>query len=191
MHVKTSSVTKSKVDIRNKFYEKMKNCMAQVSDEIIPSTKFIEGTNKKEAMKNIEMFDSIIVKCKAKVIEHYCMLGVELANLKFLFYVDFCATCRSSADKYDVLSCKKCPHISSNVVGIREFFQYCDRKLTKSSKSWINFLIKVGMLSKEYPKLKRTTINLEELKRNIAWLPLYMSKDARFWRGNVGKIFDK
>ena len=89
MHVKTSSVPKSKVDIRNKFYEKMKNCMAQVSDEIIPSTKFIEGTNKKEAMKNIEMFDSIIVKCKAKVIEHYCLLGVELANLKFLYYVDF------------------------------------------------------------------------------------------------------
>ena len=85
MHVKTSSVPKSKVDIRNKFYEKMKNCMAQVSDEMIPSTKFIEGINKKEAMKNIEMFDSIIVKCRAKVIEHYCLLGVELANLKFCF----------------------------------------------------------------------------------------------------------
>ena len=182
MHVKTPSAPKSKVDIRNKFYEKMKNCTVEVSDEMVPSTKFIEGTNKKEAMKNIEMFDSMIFRYKARVIETYCMLGVELANLKFLYYVDFCATCRSSSDKYAVLFCKKCPHIASNVVGIREFFQYCDRKLTKSSKSWINFLIKLGMLSKDYPKLKRVTCNLEEIKRNIAWLPLHMSKDDKFWK---------
>ena len=157
MHVKTPSVPKSKVDIRNKFYEKMKNCMVEVSDEMVAFSNFVEGTNKKEAMRNIEMFDSMIVKCKAKVIETYCMLGVELANLKFLYYVDFCATCRSSVDKYAVLFCKKCPHIASNVVGIREYFQYCESNLKKSSKSWINFLIKLGMLYKDYPRLKRVT----------------------------------
>ena len=36
MRAKTESVPKSKVDIRNKFYEKMKNAIAQVSDEMVP-----------------------------------------------------------------------------------------------------------------------------------------------------------
>ena len=182
MRVKTPSVPKSKVDIRNKFYEKMKNSMVQVSDEMVPFSNFVEGTNKKESMKNIVMFNNMIIKCKSKVIESYCMSGVELAILKFWYYVDFCATCSSSVDKYVVLFCKKCPHIASNVANIREYFQYCESNLNKSSKSWINFLITVGMLYKDYPRLNRVTINLEELKRNIAWLPLYMSKDVTFWK---------
>ena len=67
MRAKTESVPKSKVDIRNKFYEKMKNCIAQVSDEIIPLSNFVEGTNKNESKRNIVMFDSMIVKCKSRV----------------------------------------------------------------------------------------------------------------------------
>jgi hypothetical protein len=191
MRAKTESVPKSKVDIRNKFYEKMKNCIAQVSDEMVPLSNFVEGTNKNESKRNIVMFDSMIVKCKSRVMESYCMLGVELANLKFLYYVDFCANCSSSVDKYAVLLCKKCPHIASNVVGIREYFQYCESNLNKSSKSWINFLITVGMLYKQYPRLKRVAINVEELKRNISWLPIHMSKDVTFWEGNVEKSFDQ
>ena len=81
------------------------------------------------------MFDSMIVKCESRVIETYCMLGVELANLKYLYYVDFCAACSSSVDKYVVLFCKKYPHIASNVVGIRDFFQYCQSNLNESSES--------------------------------------------------------
>ena len=148
-------------------------------------SNFVEGTNKNESKKNILMFDSMIVKCQSRVIESYCMLGVELANLKFLYYVDFCANCSISVDKYVVLFCKKCPHIASNVVGIREYFQYCESNLNKSSKSWINFLITVGMLYKEYPRLKRVATNVEELKRNISWLPIHTSKDVTFWKGNV------
>ena len=86
---------------------------------------------------------------------------------------------------------KNVPHIASNVVGIREYFQYCESNLNKSSKSWINFLITVGMLYKQYPRLKRVAINVEELKRNISWLPIHMSKDVTFWKGNVEKSFDQ
>ena len=69
MHVKTSSVPKSKFDIRIKFYEQIKNDIAQDSDEVVPISNFVEGTNKKEFIKNIVMFDNMIAKCKSRVIE--------------------------------------------------------------------------------------------------------------------------
>ena len=47
------------------------------------------------------------------------------------------------------------------------------------------------MLYKEYPRLKRVAINVEELKRNISWLPIHMSEDVTFWKGNVEKSFDQ
>ena len=73
MHVKTPSVPKSKVDIRNKFYKKLKNCMV----EMVPFSNFVEGTNKKESMENIVSFDKMILKCKSRALEKYCLLGVK------------------------------------------------------------------------------------------------------------------
>ena len=145
-------------------------------------SNFVEGTNKKQTMKNIVLIDKMILKCKSKVIENYCMLGVELGNLKFSYYSDFCETCSSSVDKYVVLGCKKCPHIASNAAGLKEFFKYCENSLSRSSKSYINFLIKVGKLCKVYPRFNRVTITLDELNRNMSWISIYMSRDAKFWK---------
>ena len=39
MHVKTSTVPKSKFDIRIKFYEQIENDIAQDSDEVVPIKK--------------------------------------------------------------------------------------------------------------------------------------------------------
>ena len=180
--VKTTPVRDSKDDRRMKLYQRMKNSIFRNSDEVVSISNFVEGTNKKESMKNIVMFDKMILKCKSKVIETYCMLGVELGNLKFLYYVDFCDTCSSSVDKYVVLVCKKCPHIASNAAGLKEFFKYCENSLSRSSKSYVNFLIKVGRLNKAYPRFNRVTITLDELKRNISWLTIYMSEDVTFWK---------
>ena len=114
MKVETSPARDSKDDKRMKVNERMINSISQDSDEVVPISNFVEGTNKKESMKNIVLFDKMILNCKSRVIETYCMLGVELGNLKFLFYVDFCNTCNSSIDV--VLVCKKCPHIASNLL---------------------------------------------------------------------------
>ena len=182
MKVKTSPVRDSKDDKRMKFYERLKNSISQDSDEVVPISNFVEETNEKESMKNIVLFDKMILKCKSRVIETYCMLGVELGNLKFMYYVDFCDTCRSSVNKYVVLVCKKCPHIASNAAGIKKFLKCCENSLRRSSKSYINFLIKVGRLYKAYPRFNRVTIALDELNRNISWLPIYMSKNVTFWK---------
>ena len=184
MKVKKSTVRESTDDKRVKFYHRMMNTIYEDSVEVVPITNFVEGTNKTETMKNIVFFDKMIFKCKSKVIENYCMLGVELANLKFLYYADFCKTCSScsSVDKHVVVGCKKCAHIASNAAGLKEFFEYCENSLSRSSKSYINFLIKVGRLCKTYPRFKYVTITLDELNRNISWIENYMSEDATFWK---------
>ena len=123
MKVKKSTVRDSTDDKRVKFYQRMMNTIFEDSVEVVPISNFVEGTNKIETMKNIVFFDKMIFKCKSKVIETYCMLGVELGNLKFLYYADFCETCSSSVDKHVVLSCKKCAHIASNAAGLKEVFQ--------------------------------------------------------------------
>ena len=187
MKVKKSTVRESTDDKRVKFYHRMMNTIFEDSVEVVPITNFVEGTNKIETMKNIVFFDKMIFKCESKVIENYCMLGVELGNLKFLFYADFCETCSKSVDKHVVLGCKKCAHIASNAAGLKEFFEYCENSLSRSSKSYINFLIKVGKLGKVYPRFNRVTITLDELNRNMSWIPIYMSKDATFWKQNVEK----
>ena len=136
MKVIKPTVRDSTDDRRMKLYERMKNNIFEDSVEVVPISNFVEGTNKTESMKNIILFDKMIFKCKSKVIETYCMLGVELGNLKFLYYEDFCETCSScsSIDKYAVLSCKKCPHIASNAAGLKEFFKYCENSLIRSLK---------------------------------------------------------
>ena len=121
MKVKTTPAPVSKDDKRMKLYERMKSSISRDSDEVVPISNFVEGTNKKESMKNIVLFDKMILKCKSRVIETYCMLGVELGNLKFLYYADVCKTCSSSVDKYVVLVCKKCLHIASHAAGLKEF----------------------------------------------------------------------
>ena len=82
MQVKTSLVRDSKEN-RRKFYEKMKNNIAQDSDIVVPISNFVEGINKKESMGNSVLFGKMILKCNSGVIETYCKLGVELGNLKF------------------------------------------------------------------------------------------------------------
>jgi len=89
MKVKKSTVRESTDDKRVKFYHRMMNTIFEDSVEVVPITNFVEGTNKTETMKNIVFFDKMIFKCKSKVIENYCMLGVELGNLKFLFMLIF------------------------------------------------------------------------------------------------------
>jgi len=187
MKVIKPTVRGSTDDRRMKLYERMKNTIFEDSVEVVPISNFVEGTNKTESMKNIVLFDKMIFKCKSKVIETYCMLGVELGNLKFCYYADFCETCSSSVDKYVVLGCKSCAHIASNAAGLKEFVKYCENSLSRSSKSYINFLIKVGKLCKQYPRFSRVTITLDELNRNMSWIPIYMSKDASFWKQNIGK----
>jgi len=153
---------------RQNFYEKLKKTMAKDGDlEGYPTPSigdYVEAADIKSSVAQIKKLNYFIVKSKAKVIENNCLIGLELVNLKYKHYVHFCSNCTNSNDKYSVLSCARCKHLVSNAAGIETFFKLCKEALSKSSNSWINFLIQAGILCKEYPKLAKVTITMDELK---------------------------
>jgi hypothetical protein len=176
----SQSEKKSPAESRNKFYENMKNNIHDISGEI-EIDKYVAARDKKASMAQIKSFDEIVVKSTARVIKSHCFLGLELANLKYMYYVEFCPKCRDSDNIYDALFCNSCPHLPSNSAGIKEFFKFCKDNLQKFSVPWINFLVRVGKLSEDHPKFIGVNISIHDLKRHISWLSFYMEKDSVFW----------
>ena len=164
MEPPTQPKKKSTEKSRLNFYESMKDIiMNDVDDMTIEET--VEFIDKDTSMQKIKTLNNLVVNSSVRAIKGNCMLGIELANLKYNYFVEFCERCRESDDKYNALFCACCPHLSSNTVGIKEFFKFCRDSLSKSSKPWINFLLKVGKLGKQYPKFKNVNISMIQCLR--------------------------
>jgi hypothetical protein len=171
---------------RRNFYEKLKKTMTKEGNPVASATSsiedYVEAADIVSSVAQIRKLNDFIVKSKAKIIENSCLIGLELMNLKYKHYVQFCSNCTTISDKYSVLSCSSCKHFSGNSAGIKTFFKVCKQTLPKSSESWINFLIQAGILCKEYPKLVKASITLNQLKKHISWLPGYMKVDEQSWK---------
>ena len=175
-HPKKKSTDKSRLNFYGSMKDKIMNAVDYMTIE--ETSEFID---KDTSMQKIKTLNNLVVNSSVGVIKGNCMLGIELANLKYTYFVEFCERCRESDDKYNALFCACCPHLALNTVGIKQFFKFCGDNLSKSSKPWINFLLKVGKLGKQYPKFKNVNISMHELKKNISWLPSYMEEDKEFW----------
>jgi len=178
----------SKEDKQQKFYDRMKKSVEAVSStcaeaEVVSVQNHVEAVTIADSQNNIEALNNLITQAKANIFELYCVMGLELATLKYLSYVKKCNSCELANDKYVVLSCSTCRKLKSNARNITQFFQFCRHNLAvNGSNDWINFLINIGRLSKELDKFKLVTISLNELKNNISWLRKFMLADAAFWQ---------
>ena len=177
----TDPKPKSTHTSREQFYESLKNNIINDEDDMT-SDENVDVVDKDTSMQKIKTLNNIVENSAVRSIKSYYMLGLELANLKYMYYVELCSRCQESDDKYDALFCVCCPHLPSNSVGTKEFFKFCNDNLSKSSKPWINFLIKVGKLGTQYPEFRNVNISMYELKKHISWLPSCIERDSEFWK---------
>jgi hypothetical protein len=108
-----------------------------------------------------------IKNAKLKLTEFNCILGLELANQNLTYFKDKCDKCsrrNGSGDEYAVFECSSCKCKPGN--NCKEFVKRYKDKLD-CKKDWINFLIKLARLYMRYPKIKYSTMPLDDVKRCI------------------------
>jgi hypothetical protein len=178
--VRTSKKAR-KTRVNKDFYTELKKSVTCTAIDTLSKTLSIETYVEQDSIEKSEiMIDAIFVelnKTKKFIIEFSSILGIELANLKLLCYYAKCDKCAASADKYVILSCKRC-NSSSNV---DSYFSDVKSKL-QYSDVWINFLIRIGRLCKLYPKFKYVTLPLNQIQKQISKLPMLVENDIEFWR---------
>jgi len=154
---------------------------AATSDSSFDISTYQVATTAEDSATNIRKINSVLHQAKYKVIELNCILGLEIANYKYLFYVSKCDNCESSTDRFAILSCAHCRKMKENINSLKQFFRNICMLLDRT-KDWINFLINLGRLCSLYPKFKYVTLALNQLKPNINWLPDSMKQDQDFWQ---------
>ena len=142
---------------------------------------YMEAPSAEQSKKMIVNINTILDKKKALITAHYCTLGLELANLKSMCYINVCADCTSDVDKYVTLSCNKCGKNKVNAANTREYFSWCTSAL-ECTKDWVNFLICLGRLCTVYPKFKHCTMSLDKMKANMKLFQNCMKDDSTFWQ---------
>jgi len=71
----------------------------------------------------------------------YCLMGAELAYVKYLQFATKCAKCLAEVDMFSVLACDVC--INKNKSNITNYFNQI-KDMTTYSKPHINFLISLA-----------------------------------------------
>lgn len=166
-------------------YEELKNNILSSAALNEPSEisveNYVEAASSEQSKKMIININKELKKQKAKNNYYNFVLGLELANLKCMFYNVVCDDCVNSVDKYAKLSCGSCGKNKANTSSTRSYFQFCTVEL-KCTKDWINFLINLARLCKEYPKFKYCTLSLDKIKSNMKLLHDSMKDDYQFWQ---------
>jgi hypothetical protein len=132
-----------------------------------------------ESQNRIDDILAYIKNAKLKLTEFNCILGLELANQKLMYFKDKCDKCsryKESGDEYVIFECSSCKCKPGN--NCDEFVKrYIDKLRCK--KDWINFLIKLARLYMRYPKIKYSTMPLDDVKRYMKDLWSFTSPDSR------------
>ena len=138
------------------------------------------AANEAQSVQNSNYLLSLLKGTKRKFTEYNCILGKELANRKLMCYKNKCFTCSQlTIDCYGVFQCAVCNRKQCN--STVDYFQQFAEKLN-CKKDWINFLIKLARLCMLYPKIKFSTLPLDDIKKHMKDLWIYMANDKEFWQ---------
>jgi hypothetical protein len=113
---------------------------------------------------------------KRKRMELYAILGVELANIKYLQMKIKCSKCVVSTAVYDVVNCMKC--VKAN--NVKDYFKHMT-DVTGYSKDYINYFIRIAGLCNLYPKLLYASVSTDDMKRHMSYIGSKMRDDVDFW----------
>ena len=131
--------------------------------------------DKATVLNKIKELNGVIMKNKSRGTQYYCLLGNELAKYKLLYY-ERCGAC-ASKDMYSRLACKICSK-NSNM----KFYFDNVKSATSYGKSHVNFLISMAKLADQYPKFARTSMSLFDIKVNMSYLSMRISKESSKWK---------
>jgi len=162
-----------------KLKESIRLPQVNTSKESVSIDNYVVGDSTASCRGNIISMNNLINQTKEKLIEYHCILGLELTKYKLLSFVKFCSSCAS--DEYKALSCHRCVRLACNAGGLSCFMNFsCDT--LNCTKDWVNFLITIGRLCKQFPKFKYTTLSLKQLKTNMKMLIESMTREEQFWQ---------
>lgn len=130
-----------------------------------------------------QILGKILLQNRVKKTEYFAILGVELANLKFLKIRNKCQACSQEMNMYKVLNCRSC---NSKKNYTKDYYSTV-RHITGFSKDYVNFLIAIGRICRNYPKFLRVTMSTDDVKNKIGlqYLEGQMAKDVDFWKQTV------
>jgi len=111
--------------------------------------------------------------------EYQCILGLELANLKYLHLRNKCDTCSKVSNILHTVNCKTCT--SSKCNNLTEFKKQSTHILKKSN-DYVNFYINLAIIAASYPMFMYNTLPTREIKKNIKYFSMQMSKDIGWWQ---------
>jgi hypothetical protein len=144
---KRPRVTNEGEDSKATVYEELKLNAAKGSDCNRSPTDlnfdlYTKATTASESENNLQMTVDKMLYSRCKKTEYYVILGIELANLKFLNIRSKCPSCSEATDMYTVLDCSTC----NSRRNPSEPYYSTARNITKFSRDYINFLIAIGRL---------------------------------------------
>jgi hypothetical protein len=172
-------------DSKAKVYEELKLNAAKGSDcnrspIDLNFDSYTRATTASEFENNLQVIMDEMLYNRCKKTEYYAILGIELANLKFLIIRSKCPSCCEATDMYIVLDCPTC---NSRKNPSKQYYSTA-RNITKFSRDYINFLIAIGRLCRDYPKFLHATMSTDDLKNKLGlrYLLMRMTQDVEFWK---------
>ena len=100
--------------IKEKLYEELKSSATNetrdarsLPDDFSYAT-YVKTTSITDSEKKLKEVIDVISNTNRKKNEYYAILGIELANLKFLNIYDKCQLCVTETNMYKVLDCRTC-----------------------------------------------------------------------------------
>jgi len=117
-----------------------------------------------------------IDKNNRNTIELYGVLGTEIAHLKYRHMKAICVNHVSSNDLHDIISCVVC--IRNN--DMKQYYEHI-HGITKYSKDYINFMIRIARMCLLYPKFLYVSVSVSDLKKHLKYIESRMEVDRQFW----------
>ena len=151
----------------------------QGDEDKISIKSYTCGSTIDECEKNIALIQNHIVQTKSRKTELYCVLGLELAARKYMCFKIKCVACSADDNMYKVFECNVCNKKKENSA-VEFFARYMEELECKHD--WINFIIKLGWLCREYPMFKYSSTPLDKVKLYMKVLCKRMVKDNEFWQ---------
>ena len=99
---------------------------------------------------------------------------------KLLSIAEYCAKCAKINHNEATLSCHACVKKMNNRLRLNAFMKFSCETLN-CTHDWVNFLISLGRLCKQYPKFKYVTLSLMEIKGHMKTLATKMKAESDFW----------
>jgi hypothetical protein len=140
---------------------------------------YVPQTSVENSKAKLKSLLDKISNIELSTMEHKCILGLELANLKFLYIVNKCDHCIAVADIFDVINCKSCTNNKRNNV---KQFKNEATSITRMSEDYINFYISLASVCSSFPKFTYVTLSTHIIKSKLKYFRERMLNDASYWQ---------